>query len=567
MATLSFLSYLRGIYDLNLNNTSEVHKAVIESIYDSFIMAEGDVNQMRLELSIKTATGYWLDCWGDYFAVQRKLNEPDNEYADRIITSVISPKSTIPAIKDHMISFLNSRYGTHYTRKDISIKEPWRDIAKYSHKGTLSNDARYFSGDYYCHAIMDISVPEPEYVDKDLIDLVNAVKAGGVKVIWSIINDYDIPTEFYVTDNVKADYLRHIETKVQRNIFSGLVLSNSSPRPVLSGTKQIWFEGRARSWELYAKMQGHNTDQSVTLTTVDLFKLIYTLVETVLESDTEITDTYVSIDDSTCTVLVDGSENYVFKDHTRDAFHLNDITGALSVKNKVSGDKIEINSVEKITVVTETLLDTLKILDTFAMLSKQGRLSADSSLQITTEANGLYTRLLKALNKFKVENREYYDSAQAPIERINGDRCMWYVQRKDNWLWNTPCITHKDLIEKYSPLDTNREYTINDIVEFEDKYRKQYITFGDSHQPPIRVGEKEPQYTLSYKQWLFDSPTLLIEDLPEIYRKQFKYVPNINKADNPDCTLEEIFELEENYNREGYSVVGDNDQGRIEIKQ
>ena len=121
-----------------------------------------------------------------------------------------------------------------------------------------------------------------------------------------------------------------------------------------------------------------------------------------------------------------------------------------------------------------------------------------------------------------------------------------------------------ELIEKYNY--NGEMHTINTIISEEENDYNGCTTFGSVYQPPIYVGKKENCYTLSYKQWLFDSPVLCVEDLTEIYRKQFKYVPNITKGDNPECTLEEIFELEENYNKEGYSVVDDNDQGQIEIK-
>ena len=178
MAVLSFLTYLRGIYKLNLSAASKVHNAIIQSIYDCFIMARDDLTAMRLEMCLSTATGHWLDCWGEFFSVYRKSGETDKSYSKRIIYEVTQPKSTIPAVKDGIINYLNSKYNKSYTREDITVKEPWKEIAKYSHKGTLSNTARFFSGDYYCHAIMDISIPEQ--ITGDLIDLASSIKAAGV---------------------------------------------------------------------------------------------------------------------------------------------------------------------------------------------------------------------------------------------------------------------------------------------------------------------------------------------------------------------------------------------------
>ena len=170
MAELSFLKYLRGIYKLNLNTSSRVHYAIIQSIYDCFIMAREDMDLMRLEMCLNTATGYWLDYWGEFFSVYRKSNELDEHYCKRIIDSVIQPKSTIPAIKDNIVDYLNSTYNKEYTREDVLVREPWQDVSKYSHKGALSKDARFCSADYYCHAVLDISIPEE--VTDDLVDIV-----------------------------------------------------------------------------------------------------------------------------------------------------------------------------------------------------------------------------------------------------------------------------------------------------------------------------------------------------------------------------------------------------------
>ena len=101
MAALSFLTYLRGIYKLNLNTSTKVHYAIIQSIYDCFIMAKEDMDLARLEMCLSTATGYWLDTWGEFFSVYRKSGELDGHYQKRIIDSVIQPKSTIPSIKDN----------------------------------------------------------------------------------------------------------------------------------------------------------------------------------------------------------------------------------------------------------------------------------------------------------------------------------------------------------------------------------------------------------------------------------------------------------------------------------
>lgn len=529
MASLSFLTYLRGIYKINLNQSSKVHYALIQSIYDCFIMARDDLNVMRLEMCLNTASGYWLDCWGEYFSVYRKSGEIDEHYSKRIIDSVIQPKSTIPAVKDSIVDYLNSEYNQNYTRDDIIIKEPWKDLAKYSHKGTLSNTARFFSEDYWCHAVMDISIPEK--ITDDLVDLVNSVKAAGVKVIWSILNQYDIVSGFNDADDAWAAYSRHIQTRTQRNQFSGLVLSNSSPNPTLSGKRETWYWVTSQ-YQWYAKINKKDTDKSIIITKRDLIGLL---------------DYYTEIE----THYIKDLEDNLFVSHQ----------GTLSTDKLMSGSKSDVEYVENLIKITDEMIASLELMDKFMSLSFTGKLSTSSGVMFEHLAeHTLFGKLMKELEKFKSEHRSYYDSVQPPI--LNGERVMWLVERNKNWLWNTPTMTHQDFFELWEPFE-GEEHTINSIVEFEDAYYKGYITFGDKYQPPIIVGDKFRWTPIIGRNWLWDSPAFAVEDLTEIFRRQFNRA--LGKADHPNPTIADIMLLEERFNYEKYSVNTDT-QPMIEVK-
>lgn len=562
MAVLSFLTYLRGIYKINLAQSSKVHYAIIQSLYDCFVMAQEDLNLMRLEMCLSTATGYWLDCWGDYFSVYRKSQETDENYSKRIIDSVIQPKSTIPAIKDSIVDHLNSELNKNYTREDIAIKEPWKEVAKYSHKGTLSNDARFFSEDYYCHAVIDISIPEE--ITPELIDLVNSVKAAGVKVLWSILNSYDIVSGFNDADDAWAAYTRHIQTKTQRRQYTGLILSNSSPNPVLSGRRETWF-WMTSTYQWFAKVLDKETDKSIVITKKDLIGLLdyYTEIETKVLKDIE--------------SMLDLSNH---ETTSSDKF--------------ISGKKSQTETIETLVKITDDMIKSLELMDSFMSLSYQGRMSTSSGTMFKyTSEHELWSKLMRELNKFKQEHLDYYNAVQPPI--LNGERAMWLVQRNKNWLWNTPTMTHQDFFDLWEPFDDYEEYknqvsigdskytisagndkfdvltskgtklpehTLNSIIEFEDAYYKGYITFGDKYQPPIVVGAKFRWTPLMLQNWLFSSPAFCIEDLSEIYRRQFAYV--LSKVDHPNPTIEDINLLEKS-KPEKFSTAGEM-QPIIEVK-
>ncbi len=495
MAVLSFLTYLRGIYKLNLNSSSRVHYAIIQSIYDCFIMAKEDMDLSRLEMCLSTATGNWLDHWGEYFSVYRKSEEADEHFSQRIIDSVIQPKSTIPAIKDNIVDYLNSTYHKDYTRDDVLIREPWKELAKYSHKGALSKDARFFSTDFYSHAILDINIPEE--VSDDLVDLVKAVKAAGVKVLWSILNQYDIVSGFNNANDAWAAYARHIQTKTSSILYSGLMLSNSSPNPVLSGRQEIWFVTTSLyTW--YAKMQNKSTDESIIITKKDLIGLV---------------DYYESPTDPS-----------------------------------------------EFVKITEETFEILEALDKWITLSASGRLSTSEGIMFEySVADDVWKSIMKSIETFKQKNPEYYDSIQPPI--LNGERAMWYIKSRKNWLWNSPLMTMKDFYEFWEPFEGYDEHTINSIVEFEDAYYNGYLTFGDKYQPPIVAGKPFIWTPLMSGNYLFGSPAFRIEDLEQLYLRQFYSMGTVEKE---NVTLGDIIELETKSSVWGYSIIGD-EQPHIEI--
>lgn len=84
------------------------------SVTNAFIMAQAtqlcqflsDFKLALLELNIMTASGYWLDKWGQYFRVSRAPNETDVGYRFRILAVLKSPKCTKRAILDRVTPFL-----------------------------------------------------------------------------------------------------------------------------------------------------------------------------------------------------------------------------------------------------------------------------------------------------------------------------------------------------------------------------------------------------------------------------------------------------------------------------
>lgn len=531
MANLPFLSYLRGIYKLNLNKSSRVHQALIQSIYDCFIRTQEDINLMRLEMCLKTATGYWLNCWGEFFSVYRKSGEDDETYSQRIIGSIIQPKSTIPAIKDSIVNYLNLSTSTEYTKEDIRIREPWRELAKYSHKGVLSKDARFCSSDYYCHAVLDISIPEN--ITQELIDIVASVKAAGIKVMWSSLNQYEIIDNFYKSDESWANYHRRFQLEAKDSQYFGLVLSSSGPRPVLSGVQKLWYSYTSY-YDWFAKVLTRQVDNSILISKKDLIGLIDYFLD--VESLTEEYNPYL--------------EPHMILSQA----------GRLSTSDAKIVQTIPENWVK----ITEELLSTLEQMDTFLTISDEGKLSSPkASLFEYTSSHKLFGELMKAVEDFKKVNPEYYNSVQSPI--LNGEQAMWFVERNINSMIHHEVISTEELYESWIDEHKEFEQELTSVIEFENACEQNYITIDDSYQSSISIG-KPFYWTVDAtrsgtKDWVFDSQILTIEDLEQFYVRQM-YTHGITK--NDEMTLGDIFAFEETELEYGYSVVED-EQSLIEI--
>lgn len=509
MTILTFLKCLRGIFDINLKSGTS-HHAIIQSIYDSFLMVDGDLDLMRLEMCLATATGKWLDYWGDFFTVYRKQGEEDRDYSNRIIQHVIRPKATIPAIKDYIVDYLNEEYHKSYTRKDVSIKEPWIELGKYSHRGTLSNNARMFSQDYWTHAVLDISIPEK--LTQDLVDIVLSVKAAGIKIIWSFLNSYDIIKGYENSDENWANYARHIEMQTKRETYSGLMLSNTSLSRTLSGRREIWYEP-TNSYYWYAKMLDKNTDESIIITKFDLIGLLdfYEKMETLLET----------------------------KDTGFKPSHNPD--GVFGPYKFLSGDLTQKEINTKLINITSELLQSIKLMDDFITLSHQKQLSNDGTMFEFTATHEVFNRILNSIAKFKELNPDYYNALQPPI--LMGEPAMWLVKRNENWLWDTPTMSWEDLMTLWEPPEGQADHTLNSIEEFEREMKKGYITFGDVYQPPIVISDKPWYWTPEHDMpWLWDSNVLTNENLEDIYRAKYSKCPDLVEIEkkiikNPDMEL------------------------------
>jgi len=157
---------------------------MMESIMQQLNQLDEDTKLMKLELVILTATGRWLDSWGEWFGILRTEGEEDEFYSKRIVATTVKPKSTIPAL----ISAVDEVAG--YTGDQTSVFEPHKFIARHN-MSKFSGKDRYTDGVYWRSGVIDLLLPYD--ITEDVRNTVESVKAAGIKTTFTQLNNIVIP--------------------------------------------------------------------------------------------------------------------------------------------------------------------------------------------------------------------------------------------------------------------------------------------------------------------------------------------------------------------------------------
>ena len=101
---MAFYKYLPPIIRTNYSNSerSSVNHAVLSSIDDSLNNLQNYTTDNRIQSFLNTATGDFLDEWGEWFGVPRKTGQSDTDYRNWIIDYVLLKKGSKNAI-NHII--------------------------------------------------------------------------------------------------------------------------------------------------------------------------------------------------------------------------------------------------------------------------------------------------------------------------------------------------------------------------------------------------------------------------------------------------------------------------------
>lgn len=169
------MKYLHPLWKTRLTKDSNPHSVVLASLDDMLQSVATDAIESKKDARLETATGQWLDEFGDKFGVFRKDNEDDDTYRQRIINYILIERGTVLSIEDAIKKYLNDP-----TTK-VEIYEPYKNVFILN-KSKL-NGEDHLLGKYYTTAVIDARFTEN--VPLDILSEIEKFKPAGVKATLS----------------------------------------------------------------------------------------------------------------------------------------------------------------------------------------------------------------------------------------------------------------------------------------------------------------------------------------------------------------------------------------------
>lgn len=183
--TLNIEDYLHPLLKHGLTkNVSSAYNATIKALNKPLQDAEYDILRSKTNLLLKETSKEWLDYFGEYLGLHRKVNEDDTSYRDRLLKWVLVSKNDVSSIRNAIADFL----GTNAS--NIYIYEPYNDIFYLNYNKSLLNSMSYLPSTYYNYCVIDVKI-DGSFPAKEVSDIINLFRPAGV--LWiatSSINSF-----------------------------------------------------------------------------------------------------------------------------------------------------------------------------------------------------------------------------------------------------------------------------------------------------------------------------------------------------------------------------------------
>lgn len=241
---------LRREKDKKLNE--DINYILLNTLNEELNTVERDTIESKLQSSLKSATGTYLDKFGDWFGVYRKVDEEDEKYRQRIIKYLLLKRGTNNAIIDGI------KYYLDRDDLNISIYEPFKNIF-YTNKSNLNGNDKLM-GYYYRFAVINVTIGN--YFPLEIIDIINEFKPAGVKLyitydggatnngslIYQWLNDdikvamYEDIINFYGYDELLYGHINLGLRKTDSLNYKSVFINNKSlinSEDVLTGSSNV----------------------------------------------------------------------------------------------------------------------------------------------------------------------------------------------------------------------------------------------------------------------------------------------------------------------------------------
>lgn len=172
----------------DLTDEHNTHNALLGALTTLAEAEEQDLRQSKDESFLDTASGVFLNKWGNFSGVSRRQNEEDDHYRKRIKKWFVKKKGTINSLVDNILEEFED------DNLDVYIYEPWRNI--FYLNNSLLNGADHLQGHYYRFAVIDIHISENVDV-KRLAHIVDRYKDAGVMVYFTYENGMNLDASIY----------------------------------------------------------------------------------------------------------------------------------------------------------------------------------------------------------------------------------------------------------------------------------------------------------------------------------------------------------------------------------
>lgn len=208
-------NFLKNLHPLlrrkkNEYDNKDPNYAIIDMFSEELNSIERDALDSRIQSSLNTATGKYLDIYGDWYGLYRKDDEKDETYRDRIIEYVLLKRGTNNSIIDAIRRFLDDE------EIYVNVYEPFKNIF-YTNKSHL-NGEDHLMGDYYRFAIIDITIGKR--FPLEIIEEINKFKPAGVKVFFTYDSSYETSEDKIITNVFPKRYPK-VTTYQNVDIFRG----------------------------------------------------------------------------------------------------------------------------------------------------------------------------------------------------------------------------------------------------------------------------------------------------------------------------------------------------------